>query len=75
MAAAEALEAELKAAPKPVWSEVAAVLAETRRELSLRGKTKGTSSLSSAGNVRGIQTDAGDDDARGSIIDKRRKSR
>ena len=30
VAAAEALEAELKAAPKPAWPEVAAVLAETR---------------------------------------------
>ena len=38
VAAAEALEAELLAAPKPAWPEVAAVLAETRRELSLRGK-------------------------------------
>ena len=55
--------------------DVRAGRVQERYELSLRGKTKGTSSLSSAGNVRGIQTDAGDDDARGSIIDKRRKSR
>ena len=31
---------------------------QERYELSLRGKTKGTSSLSSAGNVRGIERDA-----------------
>lgn len=55
--------------------DVRAGRVQERYELSLRGKTKGTSSLSSAGNVRGIQTDAGDDDARGSIIDKRRKNR
>jgi len=36
--AAEALQAALAAAPDPVWPEVQAVLKETRRELSLRGK-------------------------------------
>jgi len=36
--AAEALQAALAEAPEPVWGEVKAVLSETRRELSLRGK-------------------------------------
>jgi len=36
--AAEALQAALAEAPDPVWDEVSAVLKETRRELSLRGK-------------------------------------
>ena len=38
MEAAEALQKALEAAPKPVWPEVVAVLRETRRELSLKGK-------------------------------------
>ena len=36
--AAEALERDLAAAEKPVWPEIAPVIAETRRELSLKGK-------------------------------------
>jgi len=36
--AADALQAALSEAPVPVWEEVKAVLKETRRELSLRGK-------------------------------------
>ena len=38
LVAADRLEKELAAAPKPVWPEVEAVIAETRRELSLKGK-------------------------------------
>lgn len=36
--AADALQAALAKAPEPVWEEVAAVLKDTRRELSIRGK-------------------------------------
>jgi len=36
--AAEALERDLASAAKPIWPEIAPVIAETRRELSLRGK-------------------------------------
>jgi len=36
--AAESLQATLASAPVPVWPEVDAVLKETRRELSLKGK-------------------------------------
>ena len=38
VAAAEALEKALASAAKPVWPEVDAVIKETRRELSLKGK-------------------------------------